>query len=122
MVSGKKFDDDEMKADLLATLPAAIQSELLWRATDPGTFAAFRDMVQAQAAKILLNQRRLPVHNVDEEITADFGGKINSIEDLLAAINRWNRRPKTPPPRQDSSTNRARADGGRPARRGPNCG
>ncbi len=63
MVSGKSFDDEEKKADLLAILPTATQSELLWRATDPGSFAAFRDMVQGQAAKILLNQRRLPVHS-----------------------------------------------------------
>ena len=55
-----------MKADLLHILPDKIQDNLLWRATDPGPYTRFRDMVLAQAARTLLQQQRLPVHALGE--------------------------------------------------------
>ena len=119
---GRRPDDEEMKADLLAILPDSIRSDLLWRASEPGSFTKFRDMVQGQAAKVLLNRRRLPVHQVEdepEEETFDIS-KINSIEDLVGAINRFRNQKTGPgprPPRQDGKQ-------GSPDKKPkcPNCG
>ncbi len=63
-VGGTRPKDPEMKADLLAILPAELRETLLWRATDDGPFVAFRDMVVSQAGKILMNRQKLPVHAV----------------------------------------------------------
>ncbi len=90
---GKQVDEDEKKNDLLKILPAEISSALLWRASEPGGYQLFRDMVVRQSAKVMLNKRRLPVHAIeetaadedDEEI--DFRS-INNIEDLVAAVQR----------------------------------
>ncbi len=57
--------DAEMKSDFLAILPARLREDLLWHASDPGDFLAFRDMVTTQAARILFNRRRGGVNAVD---------------------------------------------------------
>jgi hypothetical protein len=49
---GKAADDEERKNDLLAILPPDLRANLLWRATDPGPYVAFRDMVLAQTNKV----------------------------------------------------------------------
>ena len=88
---GRVMEDDEMKADLLAILPEGLRENLLWRATDPGDFSSFRNMVQAQAAKVLLNRRRLPVHRIEHEDGDDepFDLKnVSNVEDLIAAFQR----------------------------------
>ena len=46
--------DDEKKSDLLNILPGELRESLLWRASDPGDFARFRDMVRGQAARSLM--------------------------------------------------------------------
>jgi len=51
---GRRAEDAERKADLLAILPQELRENLLGRAADSGPYDQFRDMVQAQAAKILL--------------------------------------------------------------------
>ncbi len=43
---GRPLEPDEMKADLLAILPESLRENLLWRATDPGDFSKFKNMVQ----------------------------------------------------------------------------
>ena len=64
---GRRPEPSEMKADLLAILPESIRHDLLWKASEPGEFAPFRDMVKIQASKVLLNRKRLPVHVMEEE-------------------------------------------------------
>ena len=59
-------DDDEKKTDLLNLLPGALRESLLWRATDPGPYIKFRDMVRSQAARSLLQQQKLPLHRIEE--------------------------------------------------------
>ncbi len=85
---GTPFQDLELKSDLLAILPSDLRENLLWQATDDdpdkGTFPRFRDMVLTQAAKILMNRRRLPIHAVDI-------GEISTMEGLIAAFSRLNR-------------------------------
>ncbi len=76
--------NEEMKSDLLAVLPTDLREALLWKASDEGPFYKFRDMVLTQAAKILMNRRRLPIHAVDI-------GEISTMEGLIAAFNRLNR-------------------------------
>ena len=101
---GRKPDDKEMKDDLLALLPGDLRENLLWHATDPGDFATFRNMVQAQAAKVLLDRRRLPVHTVADE-DEDFDMRnISNVDELMAFIrksfagkNKQNRRNQTAP-------------------------
>ena len=71
---GRPYSDEEMKADLLGILPSEIREDLLWHATDPNaSFQRFRDTVTSQAAKVVLNRRRLPVHNVDGEGSDSVG-------------------------------------------------
>ena len=92
---GKKVDDDEKKNDLLKILPGEISSALLWRASEPGGYQLFRDMVVRQSAKVMMNKRRLPLHAINEESLAqdceqesvDFSN-ISSVEDLVAAVQR----------------------------------
>ena len=91
---GKPIGEDEKKNDLLKILPAAIRSALLWRASEPGGYQLFRDMVVRQSAKVMLNKRRLSVHAIDEPLIDDddYGddidfGNINNIEDLVAAVD-----------------------------------
>ena len=91
--------DAEMKSDLLAIFPARLREYLLWHASDPGGFLAFRDMVTTQAARILFNRRRGGVNSVNEpedsfqnEDHASTEDEepicVNSMEDLIGAFNR----------------------------------
>ena len=80
---------EEKKADLLAVLPEQLRENLLWRATDEGTYEQFKAMVQGQAAKVLLNRRRLPVHNVNLDEQQDPDGSaaaLIDVESLIAAL------------------------------------
>ena len=65
-LGGLEPSDSEQKTDLLQILPENLISELLWRATDPGSYAQVRDMIEMQAARRLLNQKRLTTHAVGE--------------------------------------------------------
>ncbi len=121
--------ESEMKNDLLRILPESLQGELLWRATDPGPYARFRDMVRAQASRTLLTRRRLPLHNVEDDLreqlraAAHGAGEdeedeqpMNTVEDLIAAFRSGKFQPRQRRDRQpqDSAT--------RLPRRCPNCG
>ena len=66
-LGGTLPDEQEKKTDLLNILPAALRENLLWRATDPGPYIRFRDMVRSQAARSLMMQRRLPLHKIEEQ-------------------------------------------------------
>ena len=120
--------ESEMKADLLHILPESLRDNLLWRATDPGPYSRFRDMVRSQAARTLLNKQRLPVHVLGdssapcpcEHAAAPEESELenidlNSREGLIAIIKRLGGRP---------GANRALRDQAPP--RGPrkcaNCG
>ena len=92
-----------MKSDLVKILPERLQMDLLWRASDPGPYSRFRDMIKTQAARTLLNQRRLPVKLFDdarqapsEQDPAEGGDgpvdKINELEELLAFMKGRQRR------------------------------
>ena len=121
---GPEAQPDEKKADLLAILPEQLRENLLWRATDPGPYEAFRDMVQAQAAKVLLNRRRLPVHAVVEETREEEPVQgamgFDDVEDLIAAIRSGKFQPRA---RDGAKTRRPDAPKQftRPIRC-PNCG
>ena len=69
-IGGNMPDDEEKKSDLLNILPGALRESFLWRATDPGPYIRFRDMVRSQAARSLLQQQRLPLHRVEESLPA----------------------------------------------------
>ena len=89
---GRRPEPAEMKADLLAILPESIRHDLLWKASEPGEFAPFRDMVKIQASKVLLNRKRLPVHVMEEEqpdVANNFDiSSVSSVQELIAAFNR----------------------------------
>ena len=114
---GPAPSDEEKKSDLLRILPETLQDNLLWRATDPGPYAQFRDMIKAQAARTLLNKRRLPVHAVAQgqepkpEANGDIDlGSVTNMEELLAVMKRFGaRKPGNEPDK-------------RGARKCPNCG
>ena len=61
---GTRSSDQEMKDDLLHILPAELRDALVWNSRDSGSFHTFRDMVTTQAAKVLMNRHKLPVHHV----------------------------------------------------------
>jgi len=84
---GKQTDGHEKKADLLAILPQELRENLLGRAADDGPYEQFRDMVQAQAAKILLTRRKLPVHNIEDE---ELDTKMKALDEMIAAIRSGN--------------------------------
>ena len=95
-LGGTPASDAEMKNDLLAILPGSLSETLLWRSTDTGPFAAFRDHVLTMTNKVLMNRRKGHIHALetdnggddDDFDDNDASAPINSIEDLLAAINR----------------------------------
>ena len=121
---GRELEDEEMKADLLAILPEGLRENLLWRATDPGDFAKFRNMVQAQAAKVLLNRRRLPVHNVEDEpaIEEDFDARsISTVEDLVAAVRRLTGKPWNGANVKLNTRKQPTTAPGAPSQRPPKC-
>ena len=84
--------DAEKKTDLLNVLPTELKRDLLWRATGPGAYAAFRDMVRVQAARMLRTApRKAPVHNVNEETAEEIlaeHGEDADVETLIAALQR----------------------------------
>ena len=71
---GIRATDQEMKDDLLHILPAELRDALVWNSRDGGSFHAFRDMVTTQAAKVLMNRHKLPIHNVDGEEHKETAG------------------------------------------------
>ena len=131
---GTKIEDGEKKSDLLAILPVEIREHLLWYATDSNrSFLEFRDLVLTQTNKILHTRRKLPTHGMvddshgdaEEHAAIPLDQPINSIEDLIAVINRlqnrggnrFNRNQQNgwqPPP--------PKAIGDRPPRKCANCG
>ena len=97
-VGGTPVSNDEKKSDLLAVLPAELRETLLWRATDPGSFEGFRDMVLTQCGKVLMNRKRLHLHNVDHGKQQDEADEeeegfpdLSTPEGILAAISRLQR-------------------------------
>ena len=92
-LGGQKHHDHDKKSDLLAILPQELRELLIWRVTDPDEpYQTFRDRVQTQTAQILMNRRKLPVHNVQDG-EDDFEEELidphnMSKEELVAALNR----------------------------------
>ena len=86
---GPRQNESERKADLLAILPAELRENLLGKAADDGSYDSFRNMAQAQASKILLTRRRLPLHQIGDEAEA-MNEMLNSgdYEEVLAFVNR----------------------------------
>ncbi len=81
-------------------------------------------MVQAQAAKVLMNRRRLPIHHVDDEEDGDLEDTdLNTVEGVLAAVQRMMRRNGGGrfAPRVNQRPDRS-GDAPRPGRKCPNCG
>ena len=117
---GRPVEGDEMKTDLLAILPEALRENLLWRATDPGDYTTFRNMVQGQTAKVLLNRRRLPVHNVQAEEEEPDLTNLSSVEDFILAFRKFAGGSKRTFQRQQTGNK----NGDRPPRalKCPNCG
>ena len=126
---GTPFQDLELKADLLAIIPSELRENLLRQASDSEPFSKFRDMVINQAAKVMLNRKKLPIHNIDAEpartrdAPADDSGfdfnEITTVDELLAMINgKFGRR--------RFQDRRANANGSgneaRGKRKCPNCG
>ncbi len=122
---GTPFGEEEKKADLLAILPSEIKEHLLWHATDISKdFAAFRDIVLTQTAKILMTRKKLPIHAVvneagadDEEEEPDLS-EITCVDDLIAVLNRMNGRRNGPGRRQQLPQQRRERQGGPGVRQG----
>ncbi len=96
LAGGTAQEDSELKSDLLAVLPGELRETLLWRSTDESSFQIFRDHVLTQSAKILMNRKKLPIHAIAEQLDTVDGNEddlegitINSMEDLLAAVQRF---------------------------------
>ena len=70
-LDGAMPSDEENKSDLVNILPGALRESILWRATDPGPYIRFRDMVRSQAARSLLQQQRLPLHRVEDQAPSE---------------------------------------------------
>ena len=125
--------DQGQKADLPNILPAELREGLLWRATDPGSFARFRDMVRPQAARSLLSRRRLPLHNVGDERAprreepedsdSDTDPEQMSRDDLIAFFKKGNVRGQDRTRgRQPQRDRGAKPDRERGPRKCANCG
>ena len=65
-LGGPSSSVSEKKSDLLQVLPEGLRHELLWRASDLGSYIQFRDMIDLQAAKTFLSRRKLPIHALGE--------------------------------------------------------
>ena len=130
---GTQPTEEEMKSDLVRILPEHLQVDLLWRATDPGPYTRFRDMVKTQAARTLLNRRRLPVHALGEGSLAEAhahapgavtepSNSLSAIEELLAAFRRGDKgRGKGGGAATRGDDNRGRGDDNGGPRKCPNC-
>ena len=67
LVGGPAAPESEMKHDVIAVLPKEIREALIWQPqTDQVTFSEFRDVIQAQTAKVLLARGGPGFHAVDE--------------------------------------------------------
>ncbi len=129
---GARMRDSEIKSDLLAILPDTLRRDLLWHATDGGSFEEFRDMVLAQSAKIILNMKR-GIHAVEdgsgEELRGeddDKGfGHISNVEELIAAFNKMNKKGGRAEGQRSGNRGGAAPPGPhaerRPPRKCPNC-
>ena len=122
-IGGLVPTDDEKKSDLLRMLPEVLQNNLLWRATDEGSYAKFRDMIKLQSSRTLMLGRKLPVHAVRRDEPEGEDLDLNDVdlsllnaEQLMAVIKRGGfkrgGKPDTRPPREDT----------RGPRMCPNCG
>ena len=95
---GDRPKDQLLKSDLLAVLPTEIRDDLLWHATrEDNSYEQFRDYVVVQAARVLQNRRKLPLHYtgpefvqaVDEQQHGDYRPGAQSddeLDELLAAV------------------------------------
>ena len=103
---GTPMRDSEKKSDLLAILPDSLRRDLLWHATDGGSFEKFRDMILSQSQKVILNTRRginAVVHDradtsgngngetmeLEEMLASVSQGQAPSMEELVAAVGRF---------------------------------
>ena len=141
LAGGTPFTDAERKADLLAVLPAELRELMLWNSTKAEIdFDAFRDHVITQSSKILMNRKKLPIHAIegnecDENEGFSFQGidfsNVNSVEGMVAAFQRAQRKGQDRSGRKDGGRDRRdagrdRGGGGRERdesrpRRCPNC-
>ena len=148
---GEATSDRIRKSDLLAILPARIQSDLLWNSVNPATsYQGFRDHVLTQASRILDLDRRTRrggvnaiAHSQNQEDNAqmpalgssaaedqreddeDAGrNPISSLEELLAMVNkqRANAGGRTQRWRPQAQAPTANGAGKRPPRKCANCG
>ncbi len=128
---GTPFQDQELKSDLLAILPAKIRENLLWQSQDEGDFEKIRDIVLTQTQKILQNQHPRSLNNIDEHEAVDDEGnidfeKINGMEDLVAFVKKFGNKMKfNKVPGADRGGGDRRDQTVRPERRPrecPNCG
>ena len=124
----------EMKSDMRKILPTGLREDLIWMDTGKQTFEEFRDKILEKSAEILFSRRQDGVHAVAEEpqsspanpgwdkefecapcgVHFEQGVTVNSMDDLVALVNRVKGRGKG-----------ASAAGGaaaRPPRKCHNCG
>ena len=125
-LGGAMPSDEEKKSDLLNILPGALRESLLWRATDPGPYIRFRDMVRSQAARSLLQQQRLPLHRVEDQTSPEESDEELNLEsmsrdDLVAFVKRNGGNPRDRRnPR--GAGNSGTGTGPKAPRKCPNCG
>ena len=87
LVGGPVAPDSEMKYDLLAILPKEIREPLIWHSTESHIcFSEFRDVVQAQTAKVLLSRGGQGLHAVEPERGDQPAAEPQDV-DLDAAMN-----------------------------------
>ncbi len=120
---GTGFDkDQEMKSDLLSILPARLREDLLWNASGKESYIEFRDMVITQTARILFDRRRGGINIVndaedEDEDEHDGPDIINSLEDLIAVVNRYQRQRQGPRANQRERRSERPGDGDQRDRR-----
>ena len=120
---GGQISEQELKNDLLMTLPMEIRESLMWRVqSDDVTFPAFVTHVRATAEDILFirGQSSLPARTVDEQYAEpEAPQKDESYEEAIAAVNaRWKGKGGR---KGDSKGDRGGKGGDREAKCG-NCG
>ncbi len=131
---GKRPNDEDLKSDLLDSLPIEVRENLLWRTVKRDeTYDSFRNHVRMQANSVLYHRGKLKtqVNAVDIEQHATLENSKDSAEEMLNALmkkfdlqrrgdgnrtagrTRWNEsRPERP----------GGGDRDRPPRRCINCG
>ena len=140
---GSPMRDSEKKSDLLQILPETLRRDLVWHATDGGSFEHFRDHILSQSQKIILHtrrginavgddpERRIPQGDdvskdeADlEELMAAIGrGQVPEMDQLVAAVGRYIKGGKkgSPPPKRIRDNNGDQEKRDRPPRKCPNC-